>query len=66
MKKLPQQDMIKELYRALNGDRDAVIAAYAKAERDGRIGREGNVNNISPEIYAARLFSYVKFKGGFR
>jgi hypothetical protein len=61
----PQQELMRHFYRTIGPDKQAVCAAYAKAERDGLVGRIRNVNGLTPEQYASRLWSDVKCRGGF-
>ena len=47
---------MRELYALHAGDEAKVCAAYAEAERAGRVGRSSNEYGISPEDYAKRLY----------
>lgn len=58
-----QVDKLRELF-AKYGDREAIlIREYAAAERRGEVTRKSNVNNVSPEDYAAALVADARRKG---
>jgi hypothetical protein len=57
-----QRDMMRELARRL-GTREAIIAAYADAERAGSVQRMSNDYNLNPEEYARRLYADGVKKG---
>jgi hypothetical protein len=44
------------LVEELGNNRDQVCKAYARAEKRGEVGRNGNVNNLTPLEYARRLW----------
>lgn len=52
---MTQQQMMIRLFWE-HRDEDAVIQAYANAERRGEVSRRSNVNGTSPEEYARRLW----------
>lgn len=51
-----QRDMMRKFYQAHNGQKDAVVAAYAEAERLGRVARKSNDYSIDAESYATALW----------
>jgi hypothetical protein len=64
-----QRDMMRELVRRFRGNEDAIIAAYADAERRGEVSRGSNAYDLNPEEYAYRLLEDARKKGwisGFR
>jgi hypothetical protein len=60
-----QRDMMRQLYKKYGGRPQDMIAAYADAERRGFVHRRSNVNNVSPEDYAYRLYLDGMAKGWF-
>jgi DNA-binding transcriptional MocR family regulator len=56
---------MRELYRKVGPSRETVCAAYAQAERNGLVDRRRNINGVTPEQDASRLFSDVRKRGGF-
>lgn len=51
-----QRDMMRILFKVHGGDKDAVIAAYAKAEREGRVLRLKNKIKYDADRYAAEMW----------
>ncbi|KQP00293.1 hypothetical protein [Methylobacterium sp. Leaf91] len=51
-----QRDMMRSLFKAHGGDKDAVIAAYAKAEREGRVLRLKNTIKYNADQYATEMW----------
>jgi hypothetical protein len=66
MARTTQRDVMRVLYRRLDGDEDKVVAAYAAAERRGDATRASNVRNMEPEEYARRLYADGVAKGWIR
>jgi hypothetical protein len=60
-----QRDMMRQLYKKYMGRSQDMIAAYADAEQRGLVHRKSNVNNVSPEDYAYRLYLDGMKKGWF-
>lgn len=60
-----QRDYMRKLVASLGPDRQAVCAAYAKAESDGLIPRKSNVSGKSPAEYAAALWNDGTGKKGW-
>lgn len=54
---------MRALYVSLCRDEGAVITAYAKAEREGRVSRPSNDHKISAEKYAMALLRHGFNKG---
>jgi hypothetical protein len=54
---------MRSLYRSGLRDLATIVPAYAQMERDGVVRRIKNVNGISPEEYADRLFRDGLTKG---
>jgi hypothetical protein len=54
---LKQTDMLRRLLDQLGHNKAAVVDAYAKAERDGLVGRKSNEHDETPESYAERLWA---------
>jgi hypothetical protein len=54
---------MRELYRSHHGNKEAVILAYAAAERRGEVGRKSNVWALDAEEYARRLLADGLKKG---
>lgn len=48
--------MMRSLYKAHGGDKDAVISAYARAEREGRVLRLKNTIKYDAGRYAAEMW----------
>lgn len=64
-----QREMMRELFRRFRGDEEAIIAAYAAAERNGEVSRGSNAYDLTPDEYAYRLLEDARKKGwisGFR
>ena len=60
-----QRDYMRKLVRELGRDKNAVCAAYAKAERDGAVPRQNNSRGRSAEEYADALWRDGDKKGWF-
>ena len=58
-----QRDLMRDLYRKHRGNEDAIIAAYAAAERRGEVQRASNSYDLDAEEYAYRLLADGKKKG---
>jgi hypothetical protein len=58
-----QRDYMRELVNRLGDDEPALVAAYAKAERDGLVVRKSDEHDIKPEAYARALYADKKKKG---
>jgi hypothetical protein len=54
---MTQRNFMRSLYRAHRGDRDAVVAAYAEAEEQGRVRRRSNSHAWNSFAYAKALFN---------
>ena len=52
-----QREYMRKLASELGGEKAKVCAAYACAERDGRVRRQINARRLSPEEYAVRLWN---------
>lgn len=50
------RDFMRELFRKHGGDKEAVVKAYAAAERIGEISRSSNARGMSAIEYARRLW----------
>lgn len=55
MRQLTQRDVMRDLHRRLGGDHDAIVAAYAAAERRGEVPRASNRLGMDADEYARRL-----------
>lgn len=51
-----QRDVMRAIYKAHGGDKDATINAYAQAERDGKAPRKNNTLEWDADQYAAELW----------
>ena len=51
-----QRDMIRRLFRQHGENEEAVVNAYAAAERAGEVPRRSNINAIPAEVYGRGLF----------
>ena len=51
-----QRDVMRDIYKANGGDKDASVKAYAQAERDGRAPRKNNTLEWDADKYAAELW----------
>ena len=60
---MKQRDKMRELVARLGDREDALIAAYATAERRGEVTRSSNDYSLSPEDYARALLSDARRKG---
>jgi hypothetical protein len=56
MKKAGQRESMLELIEQYRGNKQSVIAAYARAERRGEVAHESNKSAYTPEQYARRLW----------
>jgi hypothetical protein len=63
---MKQREMFLLLISRYGKDQERVCAAYAKAERDGKVARKSNKNNISPDKYADNLWRDYKVKNGWK
>jgi len=59
---MKQRDMMRQLFSRLR-KKEAIVAAYAKAEDAGQISRKKNTRQISSHAYAERLFEDGVRKG---
>lgn len=66
MARTTQRDVMRDLRRRFDGDRDKVVAAYAAAERRGDVKRASNVLGMEPEEYADRLYRDGVTRGWIR
>ena len=60
---MSQRDVMRRLWKLHRGNEAKVVAAYAKAERDGEIPRKSNTNDVSAEDYAVALLKDGLKKG---
>jgi hypothetical protein len=60
-----QRDFMRTLIGEIGRNKPAVCAAYAQAERDGRVGRAKDAHDTSPEAYAEALWNDGDRKGWF-
>ena len=51
-----QREYMRKLVHELGHNEERVVAAYAKAERDGIVKRKSNTGDLGPEEYARALF----------
>lgn len=51
-----QRDMMRKFYQTHGGQKVAVVAAYAEAERLGQVARKSNDYSIDAESYAMALW----------
>jgi hypothetical protein len=58
-----QRDVMRELVKRHGMNRDVVVAAYARAERNGDVKRERNTHGTDPETYARALWADGVTKG---
>jgi hypothetical protein len=57
MKVISQRDKMRELYHRFHGKKEAVVDAYAAAEKAHEVERKKNISGISGQVYAERLFA---------
>lgn len=62
---LTQRDVMRAIYNASGGDRDASVKAYAQAERNGRAVRKKNASKLDADKYASALWKDGITKGWF-
>ncbi len=62
---MTQRQMMRQLISAYGNEENRVCAAYAKAERDGKVRRKSNEHDLSAEEYAHALFRDGARKGWF-
>jgi hypothetical protein len=60
-----QREYMRKLVSSLGRNRNAVVAAYAKAERDGIVHRAKNSMDQDPDAYALALWLDGDRKGWF-
>ncbi len=60
---MKQRDMMRQLYSSLHRKKEAVVAAYARAETEGKVVRKQNTRQISSRDFAERLFADGVRKG---
>ncbi|MEK7656119.1 MAG: uracil-DNA glycosylase family protein [Elusimicrobiota bacterium] len=53
---MKQRELMRELFARHGGNEDSVVAAYAVAERSGRVQRVSDNHKLSSEEYGMRLF----------
>ena len=58
-----QRDVMRRIYYEYDGEKTAVVQAYAQAERNGEVLRKRNEHGLTPEEYAEWLFRDGERKG---
>lgn len=58
-----QRDLMRELFHRFDGDREQVLAEYARLDDAGHVDRTRNGNQTSSREYAVRLWADGKNKG---
>ncbi|AWN37664.1 hypothetical protein [Methylobacterium radiodurans] len=58
-----QRDVMRLLYKEHGGDKAALVAAYAKAEAEGRVARISNEHELHATTYAEALYADGVRKG---
>ena len=57
---------MRRLYYEYDGEKTAVVQAYAQAERNGEVLRKRNEYGLTPEQYAERLYNDGEKNGWIR
>ena len=60
---MTQRDKMRELYHQHHGDKEAVIEAYAEAEKAGEVSRQRNASGYGTKQYAQALWNDGEKKG---
>ncbi len=63
---MKQREKMREPAAKHGGDREAIVRAYAEAERRGEVRRESNSHKITPLAYAEALYNDGVRKGWLR
>ena len=61
--RMTQREEMRQLFRLLGGDKEAVIEAYANAERTGEVSRLRNASGFGTQQYARALWNDGEKKG---
>jgi hypothetical protein len=60
---MKQRDLMRQLFQEHGGAEGPVLRAYAEAEQRGRVARDSNLYDRTPEQYAKALFNDGVRKG---